>query len=96
MSIKETNVNSSESMGQLGHKLVNATTKVFDQGEQIAVIVVTAGTATVTAKQHINNPKGLDWYDDWTTVILPVGTYVVNLKEVTIVATDLVIAYYGA
>jgi len=94
--IKETKVNSSESMGQLGHKLVDTTTKVFDQGEHIAVITVADGTATVTGKQPIDNPKGLDWYDDWTAVVLQTGTWMVNLKEVTIVSTGLTIAYYGA
>jgi hypothetical protein len=96
MDIKDVNLNSSESMGQLGHKLVSSTTKIFNNGQHIAVITVTAGTATVTGKQHVNNPEGLDIYEDWSAVVLPVGTWIVNLKGVTIVTTGLTIAYYGA
>jgi len=95
MTIKDVNLNTSESMGQLGHKLIDTTTKIFTQGEHIAVITVTAGTATVTGEQHVNNPEGKDWYEAWTAVILPVGTWIVNLKKVTIVSTGLTIAYYG-
>ena len=94
--VKSVNTNSSESMGQLGNKVVDTTTKVFDQGEHIAVIAVTAGTATVTGDQVVENPMGLDWYDSWSSVVLPVGTHIVNLKNVTIVSTGLTIAYYGA
>ncbi len=94
--IKDVNVNSSESMGQLGNRIVDTGTKVFDQGESIAVITVVSGTATVTGKQCVSNPNGKNWYPDWTAVELSTGTYIVNLREVTVVASELTIVYYGA
>lgn len=83
-------------MGQIGNYPVIATSKSFTQGEHISTIVVLNGTATVTGDQHVNNPNQKDWYPSWAGLILPVGTYIVNLKNVTIVASGNTIAYYGA
>ena len=94
--IKSQDLNSSESMGQIGNYPVIATTKEFNQGEHISTITVLTGTATVTGNQHVNNPNQKDWYPAWSALELPVGTYIVNLKNVTIVATGNTIAYYGA
>lgn len=93
MDIKDINLNSSESMGQLGNFPFSA---VKDFGKlHIAVITVKTGDCTVSGKQHINNPEGLDIYPDWSSVVLPVGTWIVNLKDVVATPTGNSIAYYG-
>ena len=94
MTIKDVNLNSSESMGQLGNFPLGAETKNFSN-LHIAVIAVSSGTCTVSGKQHINNPEGLDIFPAWVNVILPVGTWIVNLKDVTVVSSATAIAYYG-
>jgi hypothetical protein len=93
MSTKDTNVNTSESMGQYGNFPFSI---AKDFGKQhIAVITVKTGDCTVSGKQHINNPEGLDIYPDWVSVVLPVGTWIVNLKNVVATPTGNSIAYYG-
>jgi hypothetical protein len=93
MDIKDINLNSSESMGQLGNFPFVA---VKDFGKQhIAVITVVDGDCTVSGKQHVNNPEGLDIYPAWSSVVLPVGTWIVNLKDVVATPTGTSIAYYG-
>jgi len=94
--IKSSGHNTSESMGQLGNFPISAATKEFTDGEQIAVIYVSDGTATVPGRQHVQNTDGKDIYPDWSAIVLPVGTHIVNLKNVTIVASGLTIVYYGA
>ena len=82
-------------MGSYGHKLISATTVVFPSAAVIAVIEVKTGTATVTGKQNIEKKREYLTYDKWTAVPLAVGIHIVNLNEVTIVATELVVAFYG-
>jgi len=92
---RDQGVNSSESMGQYGNYIVDGETKQFDENQQIAVIVVTAGTATVSGRQNIQDTWGEDIYPDWSSAVLPVGTWIVNLQAPEVIATDLTICYYG-
>ena len=91
-----TDINTTKSMGSYGHKLVDTTTYAFPKFATIACIVVINGTATVTGKQNVNDTKNTLVYDNWSAKVLSAGTHIVNLKEVTIVASaSFVIAYYG-
>ncbi len=92
---KTVDVNTSKSMGSYGNHVVSATTKVFDKEIGISTIQVVSGTATVSGVQMVENKHGKDWYADWSSVALGAGTYIVNLSEVTIVATDVTIAHYA-
>jgi hypothetical protein len=92
---KSADVNTSKSMGSYGNYVVSATTKVFDKKIGVSTIQVVSGTATVTGVQMVENKRGEDWYPSWSGVILAQGTYIVNLTEVTIVASDVTIVHYS-
>ena len=95
MSMKTADQNTSKSMGNFGNFPIDTTTKAFDSQIVIAVIQVIDGTATVSGKQNVQNLQGKDWYPAWSSVVLAAGTYIVNLSEVTIVASGNTIAHYG-
>ena len=98
MDQKSVDINSSKSMGNYGNFPLVSASKVFDRGTPIAVISVTEGTATVTAKQNAENRTGDKDLPEWVSVVLPVGVHIVNLMDVTVDASlsTLTICYYGA
>ena len=88
-------ITDNKALGMYGNFPIDTTTKAFAAGLTIAVITVVDGTATVSAKQNIDDVKGSGRYPDWSSVVLATGTYIVNLVGVTIVASGNTIAYYG-
>ena len=90
-----TDINTTKSMGSYGHKLVDTTTYVFPKFAVVSCIEVKDGDATVTGKQNVENRRDVLVYDAWSSVVLAVGTHIVNLSEVTIVSTGLTVAHYG-
>lgn len=94
--LKSTDVNTTKSMGSYGHKKIDTDTYIFPKFVVVSCIEVKAGTATVTGKQNIENKRDKLVYDSWVAEVLAVGTHIVNLKEVTIVASgSFVVAHYG-
>ena len=89
------NTSTSQSMGSYGHYLItDATQKVTNR--PVAVIEVKSGTLLVeSAKQNVENPRGLTDYPDWSSVTLDVGIHIVHFKECTVSGGTLALLHYG-
>ena len=94
---KGVNINSSESMGQYGNYIVNATSKVFDSKLSFCVLDVKDGTCTInTGKQEVLDKYGDRELPDWDGLVLEQGVHIVNLKELSVTTTGVTVCWYGA
>lgn len=94
---KNVNINSSESMGQYGNYPVDTTSKTFSKNTSFAVIEVKTGTCTITTgKQEVRDNYGDRELPDWDGIELADGVHIVNLNNLSIVATGLTVCWYGA
>ena len=94
---KESNYNTSRSMGNYGAEVVTDATLTPPKGQAISAISVLSGTATVSGKQIA---KGFDLQAvgllaDWSSVSLGTGVHIVPLRAVTVVVSGTSIVYYG-
>lgn len=87
--VKSTESNTSKSMGTYGAQHINAETLVTTR--PISSITVLDGTVTVSGKQLAENKE----FPNWSGVVFNVGTYIVPLTEVTLVASGNAIVYYA-